>query len=348
MKKIAVCGHFGGNSPKLDGQTIRTRTIMEGIVQTYGAHAVHKIDTCGMKNQLLLFFRLLYAVSQCSCLLILPAQNALKIEAPFLSLLTHIFHCKIHYVAIGGWLPDYLNKHRWTRRALYSFHGIYVQLESMRQRLMEMNYKRVYVLPNFRFFSDSLLLSEKNELFEQPYRFVIFSRVTKEKGIEDAVKTVIRLNTEKGEHYSTLDIYGEINPEQKDWFDALMNSSPNYITYKGCVVPYQKSVDVLRNYHIMLFPTYYDGEGFAGSVLDAYAAGLPVVASDWKYNAEVVKDGETGFLFEPRNLDDFFEKICKLTSDPNLWNVIRTNCLRDSLKYKPETVMKILVDQLGR
>ena len=345
MKKIAVCGHFGGNSPKLDGQTIRTRTIMEGIVQTYGAHVVHKIDTCGMKNQLLLFFRLLYAVSQCSCLLILPAQNALKIEAPFLSLLTHICHCKIHYVASGGWLPDYLNKHRWTRRALYSFHGIYVQLESMRQRLMEMNYKRVYVLPNFRFFSDSLSLSEKNELFEQPYRFVIFSRVTKEKGIEDAVKTVIRLNTEKGEHYSTLDIYGEINPEQKDWFDALMNSSPNYITYKGCV-PYQKSVDVLRNYHIMLFPTYYDGEGFAGSVLDAYAAGLPVVASDWKYNAEVVKDGETGFLFEPRNLDDFFEKICKLTSDPDLWNVIRINCLRESLKYKPEITMKVLLNQL--
>lgn len=346
MKKIAICGHLGNDSPKLDGQTIRTRTIMEGIIQTYGEPVVYKIDTCGKKNQLLLFFRLLYAVSQCSCLLILPAQNALKIEAPFLALLNRFFRCEIHYVAIGGWLPDYLNKHEWTRRALYSFHAIYVQLESMRRRLMEMEYERVYVLPNFRFFSDSLSSHEKNKVFDQPYRFVIFSRVTKEKGIEDAVKTIRRLNTEKGDHYSILDIYGEINPAQKNWFDELMNSAPNYVTYKGSV-PYQRSVEVLKSYHIMLFPTYYEGEGFAGSIIDAYAAGLPVVASDWKYNSEVVKDGETGFLFEPHNLDDLYNKTYLLCASPDLWKVMKSNCRKEYLeKYTPESTMKVLLDRI--
>lgn len=54
--------------------------------------------------------------------------------------------------------------------------------------------------------------------------------------------------------------------------------------------------DTLSTYDVMLFPTYWDGEGFAGVVLDANMVGLPIIASDWNMNKEVVQDGETGFI----------------------------------------------------
>ena len=343
MRKIAVCGHFGGDSSKLDGQTIKTKIIVEELTKTYGKESIYMIDTCGRMNQLLLFLRLVYAVLISSCVIIFPAQNALKIEAPLLALLTRFSRCKIHYVVIGGWLPDYLSQHRCVKQALCSFEGIYVELKSMRHKLMEMCYKRVYVMPNFRHSSKSLLSNEKDV---QPRRLVFFSRVTKEKGVEDAVEVVKQLNVGGGEDYCTLDIYGEVNTEQQKWFNDLMNSAPYYITYKG-TIPYQMSIETLTSYHIMLFPTYYEGEGLAGSVIDAYAAGVPVVASDWKYNSEVVKDGETGFLFEPHNLNDLYNKTYLLCSSPDLWKAMKSNCRNEYLeKYTPESAMKVLLDRI--
>ncbi len=346
MQKITVCGHFGGDSLKLDGQTIKTKIIVSELIKSYGEKSIYRIDTCGRINQLLFLFRLVYAVLISSCVIIFPAQNALKVEAPLLALLIRFFRCKIHYVVIGGWLPDYLSQHRWVKRALYMFDGIYVELDSMRQKLMEMHYRRVYVMPNFRENSILLLKNEGEKSIEAPYRFVHFSRVTREKGIEDAVEVVKQLNAEKGENYCILDIYGEVNPDQKNWFDNLMSSVPYNITYRG-TIPYQRSVEVLTSYHVMLFPTYYEGEGMAGSIIDAYAAGLPVVVSDWKYNAEIVKDGETGFLFETHCVEDFYNKICLLCSSPDLWRTMRSNCRKEYLgKYTPKSAMKVLLDNI--
>lgn len=346
MRKITVCGHLGGDSSKFDGQTVKTKIIVEELIESYGEESIYLIDTCGRENRLLIFFRLIYAVFISSCVIIFPAQNALKLEAPLLASLTHFSRCEIHYVVIGGWLPDYLSQHRCVKHALYLFDGIYVELDSMRHKLMEMSYKSVYVLPNFRQTLNSLLRNEEKESNEVPCRFVVFSRVAREKGIEDAVEVVKKLNVDKGENYYTLDIYGEVNPKQKEWFDDLMSSVPYYITYGGAI-PYRRSTEVLSSYHIMLFPTYYEGEGMAGSIIEAYAAGLPVVASDWKYNAEVVKNGETGFLFKPHCLDDLYNKIYLLCNSPGLWRIMKSNCRKEYLgKYTPESAMKVLFDKI--
>jgi glycosyltransferase involved in cell wall biosynthesis len=57
----------------------------------------------------------------------------------------------------------------------------------------------------------------------------------------------------------------------------------------------------LSTYHLLLFPTHWVGEGFPGVVLDAYLAGLPVIATDWNMNSEVVIPGETGWLIPSGN-----------------------------------------------
>ena len=57
-----------------------------------------------------------------------------------------------------------------------------------------------------------------------------------------------------------------------------------------------KSVDVLKCYFALLFPTDYEGEGCAGTLRDAYSAGVPVIASDWKYNAELVNE-DVGYVY---------------------------------------------------
>jgi glycosyltransferase involved in cell wall biosynthesis len=59
----------------------------------------------------------------------------------------------------------------------------------------------------------------------------------------------------------------------------------------------------------MLFPTTWKGEGFPGVIIDAFIAGLPVIASNWNMNNEIIVDGVNGFIFEPNNCLALVEKM---------------------------------------
>jgi len=53
---------------------------------------------------------------------------------------------------------------------------------------------------------------------------------------------------------------------------------------------------IMKNADIFLFPGFITP---ALTILDAMNYELPVVATNWRGNCEIVKDGETGFLIEP-------------------------------------------------
>jgi len=59
-------------------------------------------------------------------------------------------------------------------------------------------------------------------------------------------------------------------------------------------------------------------EGFGLTVLEANAAGAPVVASDVMGLRDSVRDGETGFLVPSGNPDGFAERVCTLLADDAL------------------------------
>ena len=52
---------------------------------------------------------------------------------------------------------------------------------------------------------------------------------------------------------------------------------------------------------VFCFPTYYEAETFPLVLLEAMAAGLPIVATDWRGIPGIVKDGTNGFLVPPRD-----------------------------------------------
>ena len=148
----------------------------------------------------------------------------------------------------------------------------------------------------------------------------------KEKGIGDAITAVCSVNSILGFNAFRLDIYGKVDGDQVEWFDSLIRNVPGYINYKG-LVPYDETTKIIKNYFALLFPTYYDGEGFAGTLIDALAAGVPVIASDWKYNSELVADKVTGIIFETRNTDDLIKKLLWVYEHQIVWNDMKKQCL---------------------
>ncbi len=72
---------------------------------------------------------------------------------------------------------------------------------------------------------------------------------------------------------------------------------PEYIKYKGSV-NYDESVETLKNYFALVFPTLFYTEEYLGTIIDAYAAGLPVISSKWESYDDVIEDNITGIGYK--------------------------------------------------
>ena len=67
----------------------------------------------------------------------------------------------------------------------------------------------------------------------------------------------------------------------------------------------------------MAFPSYYM-EGLPKSCIDAEAAGLPVITTDWVGCRDTVIDGQNGFIIPPHDSSALAEKITLLIENPPL------------------------------
>ena len=343
--KVSALGHFGEGETLLNGQTVKTKIITEELQRRFGREQVLKIDTHGgWKTLVKAPFQTISALKNSRNVLIFPAQNGLRIYAPLLSFFRHFFKGrKLHYVVIGGWLPQFLTKRKGLAKALKNFDGIYVETGTMKSALEARGFENVFVMPNCK----KLTVLSENELVypqEVPYKLCTFSRVMREKGIEDAVRTVTKVNQSFGRTFFSLDIYGQVDENQTEWFDTLQKNFPDYIRYGG-LIPFDKSVETLKEYFALLFPTYYEGEGFAGTLIDAYSAGVPVIASDWKYNTELVNEN-VGYVYKTRDNVALAKLLSAVATDPTMILKKKKPCLQEAEKYKIEKAVSVLLDRI--
>ncbi|MBR5451679.1 MAG: glycosyltransferase [Clostridia bacterium] len=344
-KKVCICGHFGFGETLLNGQTIKTKIVTEQLEQIYGVEQVSKLDTKGgVSNLVRLPFSLPRALKNNDNVVIFPAQNGLQVIAPLLTLFNKIYKRKLHYVVIGGWLSELLSNKKFLTKQLKKFDGIYVETSTMKKQLKDMGFKNIYVMPNCKPLD---VLSEDELVYPsaEPYKLCTFSRVMKEKGIEDAIEAVKHINEKFGREVFTLDIYGQVEDSQLDWFERLCANSPKYVTYGGAV-DFDKSVEVLKDYFALLFPTRFFTEGIPGTIIDTYAAGVPVISSKWESFADMVKDGKTGIGYKfgkPKRLAEILERVC--TSPEEILNM-KKECIETAKQYLPENAVDVLAKRL--
>lgn len=342
--KICVLGHFGLGKNLINGQTVKTKIITEELKNFFGEKQVNEIDTSGgIKTIFKAPFQSFCSLKNSENAVIFPAHNGLRVYAPMLIFFNRFFKKKLHYVVIGGWLPDFLEKRRHLSKCLKHFDGIYVETNVMKKVLEAQGFDNIFVMPNCKRLT---VLNENELVYPQgiPFRLCTFSRVMKEKGIEDAVNAVKSINEEYGKTVYTLDIFGQVDEEQTEWFENLKKSFPDYISYGG-LVPFEKSVETIKKYFALLFPTYYDGEGFAGTLIDSFSAGVPVIATDWKYNTEIVNEN-VGFLYRTGNNKEFEKILKRLSENPSELLKKKRFCLKEAKKYGIDKSVKTLIDRL--
>lgn len=222
--------------------------------------------------------------------------------------------------------------------------GIWVETKTMKQQLDKIGFDNIKVIPNFK----SLNILTAGELVYSdllPMKLCIFSRINQMKGITDAINAVIKVNNDLRHTVYTLDIYGLISEEYKVEFDILCTKSPSYINYKGCVPP-EQSVNVIKNYFALLFPTLYPTEGIPGTIIDAYAAGVPIISAKWNSFSDIVDEGQTGVGFLQGDFTALLDILKKVAKAPEVLSNMKVHCLNKALEYSPQRIKTMIQQQL--
>lgn len=341
LKKVCVMGHFGFGHNLLNGQTVKTKILAEELEKQFSGE-VMTVDTHGgVKSLLKAPFQVFAGLKNAENVVMLPAHNGLRVYAPLLILLKKFFSGrKLHYAVIGGWLASFLATKPLLKGCLKKFDGIYAETSTMKKALEELGLQNVVIMPNCK---ELPILSPQDlaETCQEPYRLCTFSRVMREKGIEDALEAVRAVNEAQGRTVYTLDIYGQVDAGQTEWFEDLQKQFPDYVRYGG-LVPFDKSVDVLKDYFALLFPTRFYTEGIPGTIIDAYAAGVPVVSARWESFGDLVEDGRTGIGYDFGDTGQLTEVLMTLADHCETILEMKKNCLEKAENYLPGKGLVVL------
>lgn len=345
MKKIAIIGKYTTANGVTDGQAVKTVILARELERRLGQMTVGQIDTYNWKkNPLKLFARSIAAVQTCGDVIFMTDEGGIKVFPWLLRFVNVRKKCRLHYVVVGAWLVRFLEKNRFIAECLKRYHGIYVETKALKEGLEALGFRNVILMPNCK----GLRILEERELCygkELPYRLCTFSRVMREKGIAEAAEAVTAVNRHYGKPVFTLDIYGPVDPGQKTWFEELSAAFPPEVRYGG-IIPYDASVETVKNYHALLFPTAFYTEGIPGTIIDAYAAGVPVICSRWENFADVVEDGRTGIGYPFEKPECLTGILMEVAENPGMIYEMKPNCLEKAGEYLPERVMDILLKEL--
>jgi glycosyltransferase involved in cell wall biosynthesis len=223
-----------------------------------------------------------------------------------------------------------------------TFDGVYVQAWALKKALEDLGLKNVYYMPNCR---DYQPIDPPNHFAERPLRICTYSRIVKTKGLTDAMEICELANQKLGETRFVLDIYGKVAPEFQAEFEAACEAHRAVVHYCG-VKNADETTTVMRDYFAVLFPTYYEGECFAGTALDAFSARIPIIANDWKYNREAIRDGVDGFIYPFRDNNAAAERLVQLSDSPELYRTMQAECAQSAQRYSTEAVMSEFVKRL--
>ncbi len=94
-------------------------------------------------------------------------------------------------------------------------------------------------------------------------------------------------------------------------FNPLVSSSREFVRCAG-LLPRPSLFALLKGAAALLFPSLYEGFGFP--MLEAMAAGCPVLALDTPINREIAGDAAWFLPAEPRSWSDALAQLCNTTS----------------------------------
>jgi glycosyltransferase involved in cell wall biosynthesis len=191
--------------------------------------------------------------------------------------------------------------------------GVIVLGEKLRSLFIDyFNDERVFVVPNGADYNFEQSKKEKDK-----FAVCYLGTIHDSKGVTDIIAAVDLLVKEDIVGNFQLDVVGS-------WFDEKLKIKCNELyAAKNLPVIFHpeatdtKKLDFYLNADIFIFPPR-DPEGHPWVIVEAMAAGLPIISTDQGAITESVIDGINGFIVEKQNPSQIAEKIKLLIENTDL------------------------------
>jgi len=147
---------------------------------------------------------------------------------------------------------------------------------------------------------------------------LFMNRISKKKGVEFAIKIAQKIKV-------NLDIYG---PGEKNYLKKAVLPYLNHrISYHGMVKKYSsKWYRAYSEAKVLLIPIQWE-EPFGLVMIEAMACGTPVIAFNRGSVPEIIKDGKTGFICKPNDLNSIVRAVKKIYQMSEIeYKKMRHNC----------------------
>jgi len=341
--KVFLIGHLGFKKNLFDGQTGKTRNILE-LLQLKAEYfkIIDYFDTQEFRQSKLSIFKLIKKLFSCDVLVYLPERNNLKYLFPFIYIVSKIKGIDILYLVVGGWLDKFLKSKYLYRVMLSEIKGIFTESNQLTKNLeTRYNFKNVHTIPNFRMnsFAPTFKLNKDN------LKIVYMARIFREKGIDTVFRLAHNLQNKYGNnHKITIDFYGPIQKDEENYFREELQKY-SFVAYMGILEPDQIH-KTLERYDVLVLPSRYSEEGFPGTIMDAYISGIPVIISRWRFLPEYVDNGYSGFIYDLDKEAEFYHYVDYLYNDRSQLLKMKRCAHEKSKEYSAEVAWQLMKNYL--
>jgi glycosyltransferase involved in cell wall biosynthesis len=145
-------------------------------------------------------------------------------------------------------------------------------------------------------------------------RILYLSNIAYSKGIEDVLIALELLETQVGSLFH-LDVVGDWRDDfTREKITSFLAEKHLPLTFHGPVTE-SKRFEFYARADLFVFPPR-EPEGHPWVIIEAMAAGLPIITTDQGAITESVREGVNGFIVEPGNPYQIAEKIKFLIENP--------------------------------
>lgn len=249
---------------------------------------------------------------------------------------------------IHGWNSAILRKNdrlsKTLRKFLLKSNHIIVLAEIFKAELLQHNVEKnkISVIPtavNSKLYPNRDFVSLYSEI--KPFQILFLSRILEEKGIFiliDAINKITSLNLNEplkfviaGEGEDRIQLAAKI--EEFNLNDII--SLPGYVRD-------DKKVNLLLQSDIFIFPSFY-GEGCPVAVLEAMAAGLPLITTRVGALGEIIEEKVNGLFIEKKNSDQIVDSVLLLLNDKLL---VKNMSIKNQTTARKEFDVKVITKKI--
>ena len=297
------------------GDTMKNQLFLDRFEQVYDK--VIALDTYNWKKKPLLFPKIITTLFFHRGIPIVISANPGSADTLIRFLDKVGLARNVVYCVIGGTFHIRIRQGRFSKNHYKGLKAILVEGRQMVDSLNEDGFNNVFYSPNFKVINQ---VKESEKKSDDKTHFVFLSRIEKSKGCDIIFESIDSLNNSGYLDRYDVMFYGSLSKDA-DYAHSFLASIASHqeTSYGGLLnLRDQKNYDILAQCDVMLFPTFWQGEGFPGVVIDAYMSSLPIIATDWNMNRDIIEDGKTGWIIPPHDSMALAEKMKFVIDNPQI------------------------------